>query len=149
VRINLLMATNKNHPRSIRQSKIWKTISKEIWSLNTTIDVEKELTSSNEGPKNTYWKSCHLHRHKYQEDNNQNDTDFCETTSYWKTSATDHVPRLSRRRQGWTEEGEPIDGEVGVAAALGFLEEAAGSILLVFLFLSDVTFICYKWIERF
>jgi hypothetical protein len=74
---------------------------------------------------------------------------FCETTSYWKTSATDHVPRLSRRRQGWTEEGEPIDGEVGVAAALGFLEEAAGSILLVFLFLSDVTFICYKWIERF
>jgi hypothetical protein len=46
-RTNILVTTNKIHSRLIRQSKIWKTIPKEIWSSNTTIDVEKELTSSN------------------------------------------------------------------------------------------------------
>jgi hypothetical protein len=52
---NLLMTTNENHPRSIHQSKIRKTIPKEIGSSNTTTtDIEKELTSSNKGPKNTY-----------------------------------------------------------------------------------------------
>jgi hypothetical protein len=35
----------------------------------------------------------------------------CETTFYWKTLAIDKVPRLSRRRQGRPEEGEPINGE--------------------------------------